>query len=90
VGETKIARRPAGCEGTRGRLVEYLSREGWVKEPGYTAIFTHDVETRVGEETLHERETIVSAVLYKFDPPLMDRRSRCWHECRRAGRRGAW
>jgi hypothetical protein len=84
VWETKIARRPASCEGTRGRLIEWLSREGWVQDPGHTAIFTHDEETRVGEETT------VSAVLYEFDPPLMDGRDRRWRECRRAGRGGAW
>jgi hypothetical protein len=87
VWETKIAKRPARCglrRGTRGRLFECLSREGWVQDPGHTAIITHDVETWVGEET------IVSAVLYEFDPPLMDKRDRRWRECRRAGRGETW
>ena len=42
-----------------------VSGERRVQELGDTAVFTHDVETRVstrsGEETLHERETIVFA-----------------------------
>lgn len=46
-------------------VLECLSREQRVQEFGDTAVFTHDVETRTstrsGEETLHERETIVFA-----------------------------
>ena len=43
-----------------------VSRNGLAQVNGDTAVFTHDVETRVstrsgGEETLHERETIVFA-----------------------------
>jgi ketosteroid isomerase-like protein len=45
-------------------VLECFSRERRVQELGDVAVFTHDVETRVstlagGEETLHERETIV-------------------------------
>lgn len=47
-------------------VLECLSNRRRVQELGDTAVFTHDVETRVstlagGEETLHERETIVFA-----------------------------
>lgn len=46
-------------------VLECRSRERRVQELGDTAIFTHDVRTRIGthsgEETLHERETIVFA-----------------------------
>ena len=47
-------------------ILECFSRERRVQELGDVAVFTHDVETRVstlaaGEETLHERETIVFA-----------------------------
>lgn len=43
-----------------------VSRNGLAQVNGDTAVFTHEVETRVstrsgGEETLHERETIVFA-----------------------------
>jgi ketosteroid isomerase-like protein len=45
-------------------VLECHSRERRVQELGDVAVFTHDVETRVstlagGEETLHERGTIV-------------------------------
>jgi ketosteroid isomerase-like protein len=47
------------------RVLECLSREGRVQDLGDTAVFTHDVRTHLstfsGEETLHERETIVFA-----------------------------
>lgn len=47
------------------RVLECRSRRRRVQDLGETAVFTHDVETRVstnaGEETLHERETIVFA-----------------------------
>ena len=47
------------------RVLACRSRRGRVQDLGETAVFTHDVETRVstnaGEETLHERETIVFA-----------------------------
>jgi ketosteroid isomerase-like protein len=47
------------------RVLECHSRRRRVQDLGETAVFTHDVETRVstnaGEETLHERETIVFA-----------------------------
>jgi ketosteroid isomerase-like protein len=45
------------------RVLACSSRERRVQDLGETAVFTHDVETRIstrsGEETLHERETIV-------------------------------
>lgn len=47
------------------RVLACSSRERRVQALGETAVFTHDVETRIssrsGEETLHERETIVFA-----------------------------
>ena len=47
------------------RVLECRSRRRRVQDLGETAVFTHDVETRVstnaGEEILHERETIVFA-----------------------------
>jgi ketosteroid isomerase-like protein len=47
------------------RVLECFSRERRVQDLGDSAVFTHDVETlistRSGEETLHERETIVFA-----------------------------
>jgi ketosteroid isomerase-like protein len=47
------------------RVLECFSRERRVQDLGDSAVFTHDVETlistRCGEETLHERETIVFA-----------------------------
>jgi ketosteroid isomerase-like protein len=47
------------------RVLECLSRERRVQDLGDTAVFTHDVQTRVstrsGEETLRERETIIFA-----------------------------
>jgi ketosteroid isomerase-like protein len=47
------------------RVLECCSRRRRVQDLGETAVFTHDVKTRVstnaGEETLHERETIVFA-----------------------------
>ncbi len=46
-------------------VLECNSRGRRVQDLGDTAVFTHDVRTRVsthaGEETLHERETIVFA-----------------------------
>ncbi len=46
-------------------VLECRSSARRVQDLGETAVFTHDVETRVstrsGEETLHERETIVFA-----------------------------
>jgi ketosteroid isomerase-like protein len=46
-------------------VLECRSLERRVQDLGDTAVFTHDVRTRVsthaGEETLHERETIVFA-----------------------------
>jgi ketosteroid isomerase-like protein len=45
------------------RVLECFSSERRVQDLGDSAVFTHDVETRVstrsGKETLHERETIV-------------------------------
>lgn len=47
------------------KVLECRSQERRVQVFGRAAVFTHDVETRVstraGEETLHERETIVFA-----------------------------
>ena len=47
------------------KVLECSSRERRVQDLGDTAVFTHDVETRVstrsGEELLQERETIVFA-----------------------------
>ncbi len=47
------------------RVLECRSRKRRIQDLGETAVFTHDVETRVstyaGEETLYERETIVFA-----------------------------
>jgi ketosteroid isomerase-like protein len=47
------------------RVLECFSRERRVQDLGDSAVFTHDVETLIstssGEETLHERETIVFA-----------------------------
>jgi len=47
------------------RVLDCRSGARRVQDLGETAVFTHDVETRVstraGEETLHERETIVFA-----------------------------
>lgn len=45
------------------RVLECSSRRRRVQDLGDAAVFSHDVETRIstrfGEETLHERETIV-------------------------------
>ena len=47
------------------RVLECFSRERRIQDLGDSAVFTHDVETRIstrsGKETLHERETIVFA-----------------------------